>query len=272
MMNCPTAICRRLLEVGVLFAVLGLAIACRSEESDPLADPDKVYAEHLQDDDIQHVLRMVPRRTSEVLEPPADWQTVRFDSIELKLPLGTNWFVFVTNTNPNWLILSAYNEATNRFVLSNLGPYPEPDIPYPAVSFQDMFQHLNTVPDDFGEAESVERKREVVTRLLVKAVNQSKYIREWIFVETPTLKAMIQRSPEGNKGYGSVHVSVWNRAGTIYFYTMAAVETSPSMGQQILGGVRFHGDSISAERVKADINRLAAGRQRPARGGATTSQ
>jgi hypothetical protein len=249
-----------------------MGTACRSEDPDLMADPDQLYAEHLQEDDIQRVLRMVPRLTSEVLEPPADWQTLRFDSIELKLPLGTNWFVFITNTNPNWLILSAFNEATNRFVLSALGPYPEPDIPYPAVSFQDMFQHLNTVPDDFDGAESVEQKREVVTRLLAKAVHQSKYIREWIFVETPTLKAKIQRSPEGNKGYGSVQVSVWNHAGTIYFHTMASVETSPSMGQQILGGVRFHGDGISAERVKTDINRLAAGRQRPAGGGATTSQ
>jgi hypothetical protein len=271
-MNRLTAIGRWVLGAGLCFAVVGMGIACRAEDPDPLADPDKLYAEELQDDNIQRVLRMVPRRISEVLEPPADWQTLRFDSIELKLPLGTNWFVFVTNTNPNWLVLSAYNEATNRFGLSDLGPHPELDIPYPAVSFQDMFQHLNTVPDDFHEAESVEQKREVVTRLLVKAVNQSKYIREWVFVETPTLKAMIQRSPESNKGYGSVHVSVWNHAGTIYFYTMAAVETSPSMGQQILGGVRFHGDSISAERVKADINRLAAGRQQPTGGGATISQ
>jgi hypothetical protein len=271
-MNRLTAIGRWVLGAGLCFAVLGMGIACRSEDPDPLADPDKLYAEKLQDDDTQRVLRMVPRRTSEVLEPPPDWQTLRFDSIELKLPLGTNWFVFVTNSSPNSMILSAYNEGTNRFVLSELGPCPELDIPYPAVSFQDMFRFLNTVPDDFDGAESVEQKREVLLRLLVKAVNQTKYLREWVFVETPELKAKIQRSPAGKHGYGSVQVSVWNHAGTIYFHTMAAIEISPLMGQQILGGVRFHGDSISAERVKADINRLAAGRQRPTGGGATTSQ
>jgi len=248
----------------VLAAACALsALPLAAAEDDLLADPEKLYRDKLMDVETQRVLRLVPKFSSKVYEPPGDWQTLRFDSIELKLPLGTNWFVFHTNTHPNLLVLSAYNEQTNRFSLSTIGPYAEPGIPYPPVSYQDMHRVLHTVPDDLVGAESETDKREVVTRLLTKAVNKSESVREWMFVETASLKAMIHRTPPKRYGHGSIHVNVWNRTGTVYFYVMAAMETSPFMGQQILGGVQFHGDSISARQVQSDIAELLTRQPRP---------
>lgn len=226
------------------------------ESDDPLADPHKVYRDRLADDEIQRVLKLVPRSVTKVLDPPADWKTLRFDTIELKLPLGTNWLVFHTNTSPNLLVLYADPVLTNRFSVSSLGPYPEPATPYPPTSYYEMKRIISTIPDDLTGADTVELQRDVVIRLLAKAVNQSKYVHEWMFVETPVLKAMIHRSPPGRHGFGSAHMTIWNPAGTVYFYVMAAREISPEMGQQILGGVRFHGDTVSPERVQAAIGQL----------------
>ncbi len=252
--------------VSLLILVATMAVSSAGppdDESELFRDPERVYRERLLDADTQKVLNLVPRNVTNVYAPPADWQTLRFDTIELKLPLGTNWSVFTTNDIPNWILLSAFNEETNRFLLSQLGPYPEPDIPYPPVSFAEMHQTISTVPEDLTAAVTMEQKRDVVTRLLTKAVTQSKYVREWVFVQTPTLKAMIRRSPAGRHGFGSVHLSVWNETGTVYCYIMAVRETSPEMGQQILGGVRFHGNAVSADRVRSDIARLRSEHSKP---------
>lgn len=249
------------LQFVTVFAVLIVAptsalASGETVEGNPLANPEKLYSEKMLSPEIQRVLRLVPKETTDVFEPPARSQVLQLDSIEVRLPLGSRWKAFHTNTVPNLLVLSAFGKTTNRFSLSNIGPNPQYDVPYPPLSFDEMNDVLNTTPDSLARAGDRNRKREVVLRLLAKAAFPSKYLSKWEVVKTPTLLAIIQRSLKFGDGFRSAQLSVWSRNGSAYLQVVVVGKDDPQLAQRILGGIKFKRDSVSPAQVQKDIDQL----------------